>query len=82
MVRTVFVHLPVAAIGTAAVVAVINLALAASDWLCAVVSGQTGYDAKALFSGLATTVERGGIGTTGFALVLVCLLVARGARSS
>ena len=77
--RTMCVHLPLAAIGTAVAIGVVNLALAASDWLCAVASGHTGYDAQALFSSLAKTVERGGIGTTGFALVLVCILVSFGA---
>jgi hypothetical protein len=77
--RTVLVHLPIAAVGTAVAMAIVNLALAASDWLCSVVSGQTGYDADSLFSNLTKTLSRGGIGTEGFALVLVCVLVSVGA---
>ena len=78
LLRAVFLHLPVALIGTGAAMAVVGLALAATDALCGAVTGGTGADTAALLRGLTQGLERGGPGVTGFGLVLVALLVASG----
>jgi hypothetical protein len=78
LLRATFVHLPLAIVGTAVAIALVDAALAATDELCSVVTSQTHPDTTALLRGLTRDLARGGPGVTGFGLVLVSLLIAFG----
>jgi hypothetical protein len=78
LVRAAFVHLPLALIGTGAAMAIVGLALAGTDALCAAVTADTHLDAASLLRGLTEGLTHGGPGVTGFGLVLVSLLIAFG----
>ncbi|GAC1535942.1 MAG: hypothetical protein NVS3B12_18460 [Acidimicrobiales bacterium] len=79
LLRAVGVQLPVAVIGMAAAVQIINLALAATDGLCAVVSGGTGADTRALFDNLHRGLDVASPGAGSFAVMIVSIVVAIGA---
>jgi len=79
LLRAVFVYLPVAAIGSAVGVALVDIGLAVTDQLCTMVTADTHKDTDALLSRLAGVLTRGGPGLAGFGLVVVCLLVVMGA---
>jgi hypothetical protein len=78
LVRAAFVHLPLALVGTGAAMAIVGLALAGTDALCAAVTADTHLDAASLLRGLIDGLARAGPGVTGFGLVLVSLLIAFG----
>jgi hypothetical protein len=77
LLRAALLQLPVAAIGTTVAIDVINLALAATDRLCAMMTASTAGDTDALFTGLSKTLISG-FGGPGFATVLVCILLVVG----
>ena len=74
LMRAVFVHLPLAGIGTGVAVSLTSLALGATDGLCAVVASGTG--AHVLFGQLATTLDAGVPGAGGFGVIVVAVVVA------
>ncbi len=78
LLRAVFVHLPLALIGTGAAISLVEVALAATDELCSVVTQQTRPDTASLLTALARDLAGSGPGVTGFGLVLVAGLVAFG----
>ena len=77
--RTVLVHLPVAAVGTTVAIDLVNLALAATDALCARVTQGTPGGVTAMFIQLRQLLDRGVPGVGGFGVVVVCVLIAVGA---
>ncbi|GAC1540521.1 MAG: hypothetical protein NVS3B12_27510 [Acidimicrobiales bacterium] len=79
LLRAVGVQLPAAVIGMAVAVQIINLALAATDGLCEVVSGGTGADTKALFDHLHRGLDVASPGAGSFAVMIVSIVVALGA---
>jgi hypothetical protein len=78
LLRAAFVHLPLALLFTGAAIVVVDVALAATDELCAVVTQQTRPDTASLLTSLAKDLSQGGSGVTGFGLVLVAGLIAFG----
>ena len=79
LIRTVTVHLPLAGIGTAVAIQLVNLALAATDNLCAVVTHDASGDTHLLFDHLRSLLDSTVSGSGGFGLVIVCVVVAAGA---
>ena len=79
LLRAIGVQLPAAVIGMAVAVQLINLALAATDGLCAVVSAGTGSDTKALFDHLHRSLDVASPGAGSFAVMIVSIVVAIGA---
>src|SRR5581483_11883601 len=78
--RALFVHLPLAAVGTGVALSLTGLALGATDELCAVVTSGTGNNAVALFTRISSALDGGTIvGAPGFGTVLVAIVVAAGA---
>jgi len=78
LLRAAFVHLPLALLFTGIAIVVVDVALAATDELCAVVTQQTRPDTASLLTSLAKDLNQGGSGITGFGLVLVAGLIAFG----
>jgi hypothetical protein len=78
LLRAAFVHLPLAFIGTAAGMAIVGMALAATDELCSYVTAETHIDAAGLLRNLVVALSHGGPNVAGFGLVLVSLLIAIG----
>ena len=78
LLRAAFVHLPLALLFTGVAIVVVDVALAATDELCAVVTQQTRPDTASLLTSLAKDLNQGGSGITGFGLVLVAGLIAFG----
>jgi hypothetical protein len=78
LLRAAFVQLPLAFIGTAAAMAVVGMALSATDELCSYVTTETHIDAAGLLRNLIVALSHGGPNVTGFGLVLVSLLIATG----
>ncbi len=76
--RAVVVQLPLAFLGTAAAMAVVGLALSATDELCSYVTTETHVDAAGLLRNLISALSHAGPSVTGFGLVLVSLLIAMG----
>jgi hypothetical protein len=79
LIRAVFVYLPVAAIGSGVGIALVDIGLAVTDHLCAIVTADTNHDTDALLARLAGVLTKAGPALAGFGLVLVCLLVVFGA---
>ena len=79
LIRTVTVHLPLAGIGTAVAIQLVNLGLAATDNLCAVVTHDASGDTHLLFDHLRSLLDSTVSGSGGFGLVIVCVVVAAGA---
>jgi len=78
LVRAAFVQLPLAMIGTGAAVALVGIALTATDTLCRIVTQTTEPDTASLLRNLMVALAHGGPGLTGFGLVMVALLIAVG----
>jgi len=78
LIRAAFVQLPLAMIGTGAAMALVGIALTATDVLCQFVTQTTEPDTAALLRNLMVALTRGGPGVTGFGLVMVALLIAVG----
>jgi hypothetical protein len=78
LLRAAFVHAPLALVGTGVAMAVVGMALSATDELCSYVTKSADVDAAGLLRNLVTTLSRGGSSVTGFGLVLVSLLIATG----
>jgi hypothetical protein len=70
--------LPLALLFTGIAVVVVDVALAATDELCTMVTRQTRPDTASLLASLAKDLSQGGSGVTGFGLVLVAGLIAFG----
>lgn len=79
LIRTVTVQLPLAGIGTAVAIQLVNLGLAATDNLCAVVTHDASGDTHLLFDHLRSLLDSTVSGSGGFGLVIVCAVVAAGA---
>ena len=79
LIRAVTVHLPLAGIGTAVAIQLVNLGLAATDNLCAVVTHDASGDTHLLFDHLRALLDSTVSGSGGFGLVIVCVVVAAGA---
>lgn len=75
LLRAVFVHLPLAGILTAGAMALVRLALAATDDLCRLVTNTTGSDTNAALSQLRAGLDASVPGSGTFAAVMVCLLI-------
>jgi len=79
LIRAVAIQLPIAAVGTTVAIDLVNLGLATTDELCALVTSNTANDANSLLLGLSQLLNKGVPGAGGFGLVIVCILVACGA---
>ncbi len=78
LLRAAFVQAPLALLGTTVAMAMVAIALGATDELCTKVAGATDPNTAGLLRNLVVALSKGGPDVTGFGLVLVSVLIAMG----